>query len=106
MKKLILAGAALVGLTAIAVAQSGGGDVVYENAAVGNTTFSHDFHTGKGLACTDCHTDPFQMKKGATKITMADINAGKQCGKCHNGSKEVGGTKVFAASDCARCHKK
>jgi len=103
MKKILLSLVALTGLAfaASAVAQSGGGDIVFENAAVGNITFSHDFHTGKGLACTDCHTDPFTMSKGADKITMADINAGKFCGKCHKD-----GGKAFAPTDCTKCHKK
>jgi c(7)-type cytochrome triheme protein len=42
------------------------------------------------------------MKKGA-KITMADMNAGKNCGTCHNGGK------AFKSSDpanCGKCHKK
>jgi c(7)-type cytochrome triheme protein len=42
------------------------------------------------------------MKKAA-KITMADMNAGKFCGECHNG------TKAFASKDaatCGKCHKK
>lgn len=103
MHKIMLSVVALAGLAfaASAVAQSGGGDIVFANAAMGNTTFSHDFHTGKGLACTDCHTDPFAMAKGTAKITMADINGGKFCGKCH-----AAGGKAFAATDCAKCHKK
>ncbi|KJR40089.1 hypothetical protein MCHI_004013 [Candidatus Magnetoovum chiemensis] len=40
------------------------------------------------------------MKKGTVKITMNDINAGKQCGTCHNGKV------AFATTDCAKCHKK
>ncbi len=100
MKKTLLITLAALGLTTAAVAQTGGGDITFENAAMGNVTFSHDFHVGKGKACTDCHTDPFQMKKGSTKITMADINAGKLCGKCHNG------TDAFAPTDCTKCHKK
>ncbi len=93
---------ALFAVTAagVALAQGAPADFVYENAAMGNTTFSHSTHIAKGKGCPDCHTDPFQMKKGATKITMAEINAGKQCGKCHNG------TDAFAATDCAKCHKK
>jgi c(7)-type cytochrome triheme protein len=42
------------------------------------------------------------MKKGM-KITMADMNAGKNCGTCHNGEKAF---KSSEAADCAKCHKK
>lgn len=69
----------------------------------GKVVFDGKVHADKGLKCNDCHTKIFPMKKGATKITMADINAGKNCGECHNG------TKAFKSSDeanCARCHKK
>jgi c(7)-type cytochrome triheme protein len=31
---------------------------------------------------------------------MKDMEAGKSCGACHNG------TKAFAVKDCAKCHKK
>ncbi len=68
--------------------------------AVGNTTFSHATHTGESMTCDKCHPGLFQMKAKATEITMADMNAGKNCGTCHNG------TTAFAASDCAKCHKK
>ena len=69
----------------------------------GKVVFDGKIHFDKGLKCNDCHTKIFQMKKGTAKITMADINSGKSCGECHNG------TKSFKASDeanCARCHKK
>ncbi len=38
--------------------------------------------------------------------TMWQVNI---CGTCHDGSKEVGGVKVFGwqeGSDCTKCHKK
>jgi c(7)-type cytochrome triheme protein len=40
------------------------------------------------------------MKKGGDTMTMKDMEAGKFCGACHNG------TKAFAVKDCAKCHKK
>ena len=39
-------------------------------------------------------------KKGGDKITMANINAGKACGICHNDKK------AFGTKDCTKCHKK
>ena len=68
---------------------------------MGNITFSHHLHvTDKGFNCEKCHPAPFTMKKGADAITMADINAGKSCGTCHDGKT------AFAASECGRCHVK
>jgi c(7)-type cytochrome triheme protein len=88
------------GCAAIGATPSGPDDFVYENAVLGDTTFSHKGHlAAEGAACGDCHPKPFGMKKGGTTITMAGMNAGEACGTCHNG------TKAFAASECARCHK-
>ena len=69
----------------------------------GKVVFDGKAHADKGLKCNACHPKLFPMKKGTTKITMADINAGKSCGECHNG------TAAFKAGDdanCAKCHKK
>jgi len=75
----------------------------YEGGGAGKVVFDGKKHADQGLKCNDCHTKIFQMKKSATKLTMADMNAGKNCGECHNG------TKAFATKDpanCAKCHKK
>lgn len=58
--------------------------------------FSHEVHTA-WLGCKSCHPDPFQMKAGATSITMEKINAGEQCGLCH-------GKVAFPATACGKCH--
>lgn len=76
--------------------------VEYAGGPTGKVTFDGKVHAGKGLKCTDCHTKIFQMKKEA-KMTMADINAGKFCGTCHNGEKAF---KSSDAANCAKCHKK
>ncbi len=68
----------------------------------GKVIFDGKTHADKGLKCTDCHTKIFPMKKSA-ELKMADMNAGKSCGTCHNGQK------AFSTSDqanCAKCHKK
>jgi c(7)-type cytochrome triheme protein len=78
-----------------------GKTVEYEKG--GKVTFDGKIHADKGLKCNDCHTKVFQMKKGAATMKMEDLNAGKFCGTCHNG------TKAFKTSDtasCAKCHKK
>ena len=85
-----------------AMAVPPGKTVEYAGGAAGKVVFDGKAHADKGLKCNDCHTKIFQMKKAA-KITMADMNAGKLCGECHNG------TKTFATKDaanCGKCHKK
>jgi c(7)-type cytochrome triheme protein len=73
------------------------------DSPMGKVTFDGKGHADKGLKCVDCHSKIFKMKKGSTGMKMADINAGKFCGECHNG------TKAFATNkpeNCSRCHKK
>jgi len=85
-----------------AMAVPPGKTVEFPDGATGKVTFDGKVHADKGLKCNDCHTKIFPMKKG-TKMTMADMNAGKYCGECHNG------TKAFATKDaanCGKCHKK
>lgn len=69
--------------------------------SMGTVVFKGDSHAGKGMKCVECHTKIFKMKKGSATMTMADINAGKFCGTCHNG------TKAFKpAGNCTKCHNK
>jgi len=73
------------------------------NTSNGKVTFDGKVHIDAGLKCLDCHSKRFRMKKGSAEMKMADINAGKYCGTCHNG------TKAFTTNDpanCVRCHKK
>jgi len=73
------------------------------DAPMGKVTFDGKVHADKGLKCLDCHSKIFKMKKGSTEMKMADINSGKFCGECHNG------TKAFATNNpenCSKCHKK
>ena len=70
----------------------------------GKVMFSHENHTEKqGMKCPECHPKLFQMKKGADKPTMKEMEEGKNCGACHNGEK------AFSVKDkekCGNCHKK
>lgn len=77
------------------------GKTVEWDTSMGKVVFKGDDHAGKGLKCNECHTKIFKMKKGATAMKMADINAGKFCGECHNGKRAF-----KAAGNCAKCHKK
>ena len=97
---LILAAFVWVGS---AMAVPPGGSVEFKGGDLGKVVFDGKVHADKELKCPACHPKVFQMKKGATKFNMADINAGKACGTCHNGDK------AFKSSDpanCAKCHKK
>jgi c(7)-type cytochrome triheme protein len=59
--------------------------------------FNHTSHTP--FVCDQCHPKLFSMKKGGSKMTMADMYQGKSCGACHDGKK------AFTSMECARCHK-
>ncbi len=76
----------------------------------GPVTFSHGRHVEAGLKCQNCHVKVFKMKRGTSgPLTMARMNAGEQCGTCHNGKTSVKDKVVFATSDpqaCQKCHKK
>ncbi len=93
----------IMAFAATAFAVPPGKTVEYEGGGGGKVTFDGKIHADKGAKCNDCHPALFQMKKGAVKITMADINAGKNCGACHNGTKAF---KAGDAANCAKCHKK
>ncbi len=99
MKKLLTVALAIVVmfvLVASAFAVGPGKTVEFEKG--GKVIFSGDAH--KGAKCNECHPAIFKMKKGADVMTMKDMEAGKFCGTCHNG------TKAFAVKECAKCHKK
>ena len=80
-----------------------GKTVEYAGGDAGKVVFDGKIHADKGLKCNDCHTKIFKMKKGVDKINMTDMNAGKNCGTCHNGEKAF---KSSDAANCAKCHKK
>ncbi|MBI3377552.1 MAG: cytochrome c3 family protein [Nitrospirae bacterium] len=105
MKKLTIIVALIIAVAFVgsAMAVPPGKTAEFKGGALGKVTFDGKIHADKGLKCNDCHTKIFQMKKGSTNMKMADINAGKFCGACHDG------TKAFKASDgasCTKCHKK
>lgn len=96
---VILSVLLLVAFAGTVMAVAPGKTIDYEGGAMGKVVFSGDTH--KVNKCNDCHTKIFQMKKGTSKVTVADHDGGKLCFECHNG------TKAFASKDnCAKCHKK
>lgn len=61
--------------------------------------FPHWVHRVR-YQCKVCHMQIFEPTAGANVIRMADISAGRACGRCHNG------TVAFKAGfgECQRCH--
>jgi len=107
MKKVLVLALVVVVTFAMAMtafAVPAGKTVEFEGKGAGKVVFDGKAHADKGAKCADCHQSGlFKMKKGADAITMKDMEAGKFCGACHNGTKAFG---VKDAADCAKCHKK
>ena len=101
-KTLILAIIMAVALAFIgtSMAVPPGKTLKFKTKRMGTVVFSGKIHADAGLKCNNCHPKVFKMKKGADKITMKDIRAGKFCGTCHNG------VKAFKPTNCKKCHKK
>ena len=80
----------------------GGGDIKFTPKNASAVIFSHETHVKeKGLKCTGCHYQIFQMAQGSYKMDMGKINKGDFCGKCHNGQKSF---DVKDTKNCAKCH--
>jgi c(7)-type cytochrome triheme protein len=71
--------------------------LTYTIKNTGPVNFSHTSHAT--FACDQCHPKLFSMKKGGSKMSMADMYQGKSCGACHDGKK------AFPSMACAQCHK-
>lgn len=102
MKLIFLSIVVMLMLAGMAVAVPPGKNIDWDSS-FGTVVFDGKTHADAGLRCNDCHTKIFKMKKGSDTFKMADINAGKFCGECHNGEK------AFKASDpakCVACHRK
>ena len=93
----------VVAMASNVFAIASGKTVEFAGGSNGKVIFDGKSHADADAKCTDCHTKIFQMKKGTTKITMADMNAGKYCGVCHNGEKAF---KSSDTANCGKCHKK
>jgi c(7)-type cytochrome triheme protein len=79
------------------------GDVVLKRQEPGASpppaVFPHWFHRIR-FKCYACHPAIFEMKAGATAMTMDEIREGKFCGACHNG--KIAWEMSF--DTCNRCH--
>jgi c(7)-type cytochrome triheme protein len=107
MKKVLIVALVVVVtfvLAASAFAVPAGKTVEFDGKGAGKVVFDGKVHADKGNKCADCHQSGlFKMKKGAEVLTMKDMQAGKNCGACHNGTKAFG---VKDAATCVKCHKK
>jgi c(7)-type cytochrome triheme protein len=81
-------------------------DLVFRGAegSPGMVTFDHGSHLNeKKPECTTCHPAVFRiLKTGSTaplRVDHASMDAGRQCGACHNG------TRAFGLDQCALCHR-
>lgn len=79
-------------------------DKVYlQTDSVGKVEFSHFSHLAEksiGKNCPVCHNDVFHIvTKKNPAFTMAQMEAGKACGFCHNGKKAFN-----VNGDCLTCH--
>jgi c(7)-type cytochrome triheme protein len=75
------------------------GDIVFKDTGAGDVTFPHSTHI-EMYGCDTCHPDLFKAEHGANKATMEEMEKGKSCGACHDGSTAFG-----VADSCDSCHK-
>ena len=104
MKRILVAVLVMCfGVALIASAETGGGDLTFSPKGAKKVVFSHTYHVEtKGLKCSGCHYQMFQMSKGSYKMEMSKITKGDFCGKCHNAQKAF---DVKDAKNCEKCHK-
>lgn len=66
----------------------------------GPVVFSHESHVAFGDGkCGGCHPVPFKMLRPGGGFTHAEMDAGRQCGVCHDG-RAAASTK----EGCDHCH--
>ncbi len=65
--------------------------------AIFKAVYPHESHTAL-LGCVSCHPAPFEMRGGATPMSMAKIFQGELCGACH------GKVAFDPMTGCPRCH--
>jgi len=101
-------GSAIITLAALAGLVSGASaleikDITFDTPGAGKVVFSHKSHLNKKsdktsmVSCKTCHATLKQVNNA--HFSMTDMEKGKSCGKCHNGST------AFSVSKCTGCHK-
>lgn len=99
---IVLCVACLASPLSASAEKVGGGNLTFSPDNASPVVFSHEKHVvDKGLKCTGCHYQIFQMAQGSYKMQMDRITKGDFCGKCHNGQKAF---DVKDDNNCTRCH--
>jgi c(7)-type cytochrome triheme protein len=78
-------------------------DVTYRaaEASPGPVIFSHATHVPLAdTRCVACHPALFSILRPTPRITHDEMNAGRRCGACHDGSKASG-----VQASCDHCHR-
>jgi c(7)-type cytochrome triheme protein len=75
------------------------GNILFKEKDAGDVIFPHSAHIGM-YGCDSCHPDLFKAERGKNKATMEEMEQGKSCGACHEGSTAFG-----VAEACDSCHK-
>jgi len=71
-------------------------EITYQVKQTGPVQFSHTKHL-KSMQCNACHNTLYRT--GSNKqVSMAEMEKGKSCGACHDGSK------AFSIAKCDACH--
>jgi len=77
-------------------------DRTYDHAegSPGPVLFRHGSHVPLADGrCVVCHPVPFRILRPTGGFTHEEMDAGRQCGTCHDGKKASG-----TQGDCAHCH--
>jgi c(7)-type cytochrome triheme protein len=102
MRRAVAAAMIVWASASVALAEVGGGNIVFEVKRIGNVTFSHDTHvTDRGMGCKDCHPAIFPQERSDKRYSMADMRRHKSCGVCHNGKNAFD-----VRENCYVCHAK
>ena len=74
-------------------------EVDFKVKDTGNVKFSHELHTGM-YKCGNCHDKLYLPSAKNKRITMAEMEAAKSCGACHDGK-----AAFTVKENCDKCHK-
>jgi c(7)-type cytochrome triheme protein len=86
-----------------AAAQQSLGDIVMDRHSSANQQLAVVFPHWKhrlNFKCYACHPDVFEMRAGANEISMASLQAGEFCGRCHDGRTAF----AIGFETCRTCH--
>jgi c(7)-type cytochrome triheme protein len=78
-------------------------DRTYDHAegSPGPVLFKHGLHVRLADGrCLACHPAPFRILRPTGGFTHEEMDAGRQCGICHDGKKATG-----TRDDCTHCHR-